>query len=80
MKRRGTYSSSSFSRSEDGIYLNNNDSTNGGYYIELDGLNTTQLGGNISIEMAVQNYDRTTKVCIFQVQMLKEKLHQKELQ
>ena len=65
VKRRGTYSSSSFSRSEDGILLNNNDSTNGGYYIELDGLNTTQLGGNISIEMAVQNHDRTYKGLYF---------------
>lgn len=65
VKRRGTYSSSSFSRSEDGIFLNNNDSTNGGYYIELDGLNTTQLGGNISIEMAVQNHDRTYKGLYF---------------
>jgi hypothetical protein len=65
VKRRGTYSSSSFSRSSDGILLNNNDSTNGGYYIELDGLNTTQLGGNISIEMAVQNHDRTYKGLYF---------------
>ena len=65
VKRRGTYSSSSFSRSEDGIFLNNNDSTNGGYYIELDGLNTTQLGGNLSIEMAVQNHDRTYKGLYF---------------
>ena len=31
----------SFSRSEDGILLNNNDGGNGGYYIELDGLNST---------------------------------------
>ena len=45
--------------------MNNNDSTNGGYYIELDGLNTTQLGGNISIEMAVQNHDRTYKGLYF---------------
>ena len=65
VKRRGTYSSSSFSRSDDGILLNNNDSTNGGYYIELDGLNTTQLGGNISIEMAIQNHDRTYKGLYF---------------
>ena len=65
VKRRGSYSNSSFSRSSDGIFLNNNDSTNGGYYIELDGLNTTQLGGNISIEMAVQNHDRTYKGLYF---------------
>ena len=61
VKRRGTYSSSSFSRGDDGIFLNNNDSTNGGYYIELDGLNTTSFGGNLSIEMSIQNHDRTYK-------------------
>ena len=59
VKRRGTYSSSSFSRGSDGITLNNNDSTNGGYYIELDGLNTVQWGGNISIEMVIQNDELT---------------------
>ena len=61
VKSRGTYSSSSFSRGDDGIFLNNNDSTNGGYYIELDGLNTTSFGGNLSIEMSIQNHDRTYK-------------------
>lgn len=65
VKRRGTYSSSSVSRGDNGITLNNNDSTNGGYYIELDGLNTTSLGGNLSIEMALQNHDRTYKGLYF---------------
>ena len=59
VKRRGTYNNSSFSRSENGIFLNNNDSTDGGYYIELDGLNSVQWGGNISIEMAIQNDELT---------------------
>lgn len=59
VKRRGTYSSSNFSRSTDGILLDNNDSTNGGYYIELDGLNNVKWGGNISIEMVLQNNELT---------------------
>ena len=59
LKSRGTTSSSSFSRSEDGILLNNNDGGNGGYYIELEGLNSTQLGGNITIEMVIQNDELT---------------------
>ena len=65
VKRRGTYSSSSFSRSENGISLNNNDSTNGGYYIDLEGLNTIQLGGNISIEMVVNNKNTSIKSIYF---------------
>ena len=32
---RGTTTSSSFSRGNDGITLDNNDSTNGGYYTDL---------------------------------------------
>ena len=60
VKRRGTYDSSSFSISADGIELDNNNSTNGGYYIELDGLNSVQLGGNISIEMVVKNNEFQT--------------------
>ena len=39
--------------------MDNNDSTNGGYYIELEGLNTTQLGGNITIEMVIRNDELT---------------------
>ena len=65
VKRRGSYSNSSFSRSTDGIYLNNNDGENGGYYIDLEGLNNIQLGGNISIEMGVKNLDRTIKAIYF---------------
>ena len=64
-KTRGTVNSSSFSRTVDGIILNNNDSTNGGYYIELVGLNSTKLGGNISIEMVIQNHDRSYKALYF---------------
>lgn len=58
VKRRGTYNNSGFSRSEEGIYLNNNDGENGGYYIDIEGLNNIELGGNLSIEMAVQNHKR----------------------
>ena len=65
VKRRGTYSSSNFSRSSEGIFLNNNDGENGGYYIDLEGLNTVQLGGNLSFEMVIQNYDRTIKSIYF---------------
>ena len=59
--------------------MNNNNGGNGGYYIELEGLNSTQLGGNISIEMVIQNDELTVsgsnkKVCIFQVQLLKDNL------
>ena len=60
LKKRGTITTSTtlsttFSRGTEGITLNNNDSTNGGYYIELEGLNTVGWGGNISIEMVIQN-------------------------
>ncbi len=65
VKRRGSYSNSNFSRSTDGIFLNNNDGESGGYYIDLEGLNTVQLGGNISFEMAVKNNDRTIKAIYF---------------
>jgi len=65
VKRRGTYSSLSFSRSEHGISLNNDDSTNGGYYIDLEGLNSKQLGGNISIEMVVNNNNTSIKSIYF---------------
>ena len=59
LKSRGTKSSSNYSRNENGIFLDNNDSTNGGYYIELEGLNTTQFGGNITIEMVIRNDELT---------------------
>lgn len=59
LKSRGTVTSSGYSRGDNGITLNNNDSTNGGYYIELEGLNTVGWGGNISIEMVIQNDELT---------------------
>ena len=65
VKGRGSYSNSSFSRSTDGIELDNNYGENGGYYIDLEGLNTVQLGGNISIEMVVKNKDRDIKAIYF---------------
>ena len=59
VKRRkvegGSYSNSSISRSDDGVLLDNNDSTNGGYYIDLEGLDSVNLGGSITIEMVVKN-------------------------
>lgn len=72
-KSRGTITSSSFSRENDGIILNNNDyviengviNFNGGYYIDLEGLNTAEFGGNLSIEMAVQNHKRDIKAVYF---------------
>lgn len=72
-KSRGTITSSSFSRGDDGIILNNNDyviengviNFNGGYYIDLEGLNTAEFGGNLSIEMAVQNHKRDIKAVYF---------------
>ena len=65
-RERGTITSSSFSRGDDGITLNNTDKKSddsgyydGGYYIELEGLNTVGWGGNISIEMVIQNDELT---------------------
>ena len=47
--------------------MNNNNDGNGGYYIDLDGLDTINLGGNISIEMVIQNKNLTKdKVLYFQ--------------
>ena len=65
VKGRGTISSSTFSRGNDGITLNNDDGENGGYYIDLEGLNTIGFGGNLSIEMAVQNHARDYKAVYF---------------
>ena len=64
-KSRGTTALSSFSRGDNGITLNNDDGGNGGYYIELEGLNSTELGGNISVEMVLQNHDRNIKGLYF---------------
>lgn len=59
-KSRGDITSSTFSRGDDGITLNNTDEKSdesgyydGGYYIELEGLNSTELGRNISVEMVL---------------------------
>lgn len=71
-KSRGSITSSSFSRGDDGITLNNTDEKSddsgyydGGYYIELEGLNSTQLSGNISVEMVLQNHKRNIKGLYF---------------
>ncbi len=64
-RSRGTITSSTFSRGDDGITLDNNDGENGGYYIDLEGLNYIGFGGNLSIEMAVQNHKRDYKAIYF---------------
>ena len=66
VRQRGTVTNkSSVSRSLDGIFLDNDDGENGGYYIDLEGLDTIQFGGNLTIEMAVQNHDRDDKAIYF---------------
>ena len=64
-RSRGTITSSTFSRGNDGIILSNNDEEIGGYYIDLEGLNSIGFGGNLSIEMAVQNHARDYKAIYF---------------
>lgn len=46
---------STVSRDEDGINLNNIDDVSGGFIIDLYGLDTVNLGGNITIEMVVKH-------------------------
>ena len=53
------------SRNSDGIFLNNNDDNNGGFYIDLTGLDSTQLGGNVSFEMVLKNVDLGRKSLYF---------------
>lgn len=65
VRKRGSNDNSSATRNEDGIYLNNDDGENGGYYIDLEGLNTIQFGGNLSIEMAVQNHVIINKKTVY---------------
>lgn len=66
VRQRGTVTNkSSVSRSLDGIFLDNDDGENGGYYIDLEGLNTIQFGGNLTIEMAVQNHKRKNHKAIY---------------
>lgn len=64
----GTPVSSSISRNEDGIYLNNDSSENSGigYYIDLNGLDNINLGGDISIEMVIKNLDTDRQGIYFQ--------------
>ena len=65
-KSRGTVSNSNFSRNENGIYFNNSSLDSGGYYIDLEGLDNINLGGNITIELALKNLDRTRNSIYFQ--------------
>tara|TARA_B110001469_G_C9638499_1_gene320581 strand:+ start:750 stop:2402 length:1653 start_codon:yes stop_codon:yes gene_type:complete len=66
VKSRQIVSNSSISRDINGIYLNNNDDTNGGYIIDLEGLDSVNLGGNIIIEMVIKNNDLTRDSIYFQ--------------
>ena len=63
---RGTISNSTVSQNEDGIILNNSSEDSGGYCIDLSGLNTTELGGNITLEMVIKNTDLSRNVIYFQ--------------
>lgn len=51
---RGTISTSTVSQSTDGITLDNTDS-DGGIYIDLYGLDSVNLGGNVTIEIVLKN-------------------------
>ena len=62
---RDTISSSTVSIDDNGINLNNTD-TDGGIYIDLIGLDTTQYGNNITVEMVIKNTDLTRDVLYFQ--------------
>jgi hypothetical protein len=62
---RNTISSSTVSRDENGIDLNNADS-DAGICIDLLGLDDVQLGGNISIEMVLKNEDLSRNAIYFQ--------------
>ena len=62
---RNSISSSTVSRNEDGINLNNSDS-DAGICIDLLGLDSVQLGGNISIEMVLKNEDLSRNAIYFQ--------------
>lgn len=65
LKSDGDISGSTLSRGSDGINLNNIDASNGGFYIDLEGLDSVNLGGDISIEMAVKNNDTDIKSIYF---------------
>ena len=56
----------SISRDDNGIFLDNNDSTNGGYYIDLEGLDSVNLGGSITIEMVLKNTNESQDTVYFQ--------------
>ena len=62
---RDTITTSTASQDINGITLNNTDST-GGIYIDLLGLDTINLGGDITIEMVIKNTDLTRDVLYFQ--------------
>ena len=63
---RGSISTSTVSQNEDGITLNNSSDDSGGYCIDLSGLDTTELGGNITLEMVIKNTDLSRNVIYFQ--------------
>lgn len=62
---RNTISSSSVSQDEYGITLDNND-TDAGICIDLSGLDSVNLGGDITIEMVIKNTELNKNTIYFQ--------------
>jgi len=65
LKSDGVITTSNFSRGSDGIDLSNTDASFGGFYIDLEGLDSVNLGGDISIEMVVKNNNTSIKSIYF---------------
>lgn len=63
---RNTLSSSTVTRDENGITLNNVDGTSAGIIIDLLGLDSVNYGGNLTFEMVIKNTDRTKDSIYFQ--------------
>ena len=64
VKQRGSVTSNKVIRNTDGVNLNNVGDE--GFYIDLYGLDTVSLGGNITIEMVVKNNDLSRQSLYFQ--------------
>lgn len=64
VKQRGTVTSNKVTRNTDGVNLNNVGDE--GFFIDLSGLDTVPLGGNITIEMVVKNTDLSRQSLYFQ--------------
>ena len=63
---RGDVDNLSVTQNKEGITFNNDNRTNGGYYIDLIGLDTVNLGGNITIEMVLKNTNFNKESVYFQ--------------